>query len=212
MDITIQEVSWLIYQTLPKILNTAVFTLILFSILGLVAYLIVGWHSNKIKEPKLYTFTQKEWDQYVSRLSDYLTDELIKRYDLFPKGSKPQCLKDKLNGTWCNDTDSMRYYISERGGFQTLAVEDRVNFLEPMKIFILRHTNSNPIESNIFFAEGGMDECMILGYDQDEDTITLGGAGILERIEAKMNNPQSFQELEQLTEIPFSEDDFEIKE
>lgn len=81
-------------------------------------------------------------------------------------------LKARLFGTWTNSDDSMRYYITSRGGFYVLYVEDRYNLDKPGKTYVLRCTTSNPDDSNIFFADGD-GSVITLAYSPDQDRIFL---------------------------------------
>ena len=98
---------------------------------------------------------------------------------------KPQVNhKADLCGVWTNIDDSMRYYITPRGGFYVLYIEDRYQPEIPGKTFVLRCSTSNPDDSNIFFADG--DTLLTLAYSPEKDKIHLADSGEeLERYEVR---------------------------
>lgn len=110
-------------------------------------------------------FSPQEWDIFVKNASKYAAESLVEAYDISPKGDD---FKKKLCGTWCNPTDTRRYYISDRGGFFVLAIEERITALKHLTTYVLRNSLS-PVDKNIFYAEG--DTWLVFGYDPDEDII-----------------------------------------
>ena len=98
---------------------------------------------------------------------------------------KPQINhKANLCGVWTNNDDSMRYYITPRGGFYVLYIEDRYQPEIPGKTFVIRCSSSNPDDSDIFFADG--DTLLTLAYSHETDRIYLADSGEeLERYEVR---------------------------
>ena len=119
---------------------------------------------------------------------------------------KPQeDLKARLCGTWTNADDSMRYYITSRGGFYVLYVEDRYCIDKPGKTYVLRCTTSNPDDRNIFFADG--DECVItLAYSPEQDRIFFPDSN--EELERYMDYIRVPDDEEDLSSIKFNLDSF----
>ena len=110
-------------------------------------------------------FSPQEWDIFVKRVSKDAAESIVKTYDVLPKSDD---FKKKLCGTWCNPDDTRRYYISNRGGFFVLMIEERVTGLGYQTTYVLRNSIL-PADKNIFYAEG--DIWLAFGYSPDEDII-----------------------------------------
>lgn len=119
---------------------------------------------------------------------------------------KPQeDFKARLCGTWTNSDDSMRYYITSRGGFYVLYVEDRYALDQTGKTYVIRCTTSNPDDRHIFFADG--DECVItFAYSPEQDRIFLPDSN--EELERYMDYIREPDDDEKLSSIKFDLNSF----
>lgn len=114
-------------------------------------------------------------------------------------------LKASLCGTWTNADDSMRYYITSRGGFYLLYVEDRYALDQTGKTYVIRCTTSNPDDRHIFFADG--DECVItFAYSPEQDRIFLPDSN--EELERYMDYIREPDDDEKLSSIKFDLNSF----
>lgn len=110
-------------------------------------------------------FSPQEWDIFLKKVSYVAAESMVQNFDVSPKGDD---FKKKLCGTWCNPDDTRRYYISNRGRFFVLMIEERITPLRHQTTYILRNSIS-PGDKYVFYAEG--DIWMTFGYDPDEDII-----------------------------------------
>lgn len=117
-------------------------------------------------------------DERMKAIADML------RTEFEPKPQLQIDHKANLCGVWTNNDDSMRYYITSRGGFYVLYIEDRYQPEIPGKTFVIRCSTSNPDDSDIFFADG--DTLLTLAYSHETDRIYLADSGEeLERYEVR---------------------------
>lgn len=115
-------------------------------------------------------------DERMKAIADML------RAEFEPKPNPQIDHKANLCGVWTNIDDSMRYYITPRGGFYVLYIEDRYQPEIPGKTFVIRCSTSNPDDCDIFFADG--DTLLTLAYSHETDRIYLADSGEeLERYE-----------------------------
>lgn len=110
-------------------------------------------------------FSPQEWDTFLKKVSHVAAESVVQNFDVSPKGDD---FKKKLCGTWCNSDDTRRYYISNRGRFFVLMIEERTTPRRYQTTYILRNSIS-PGDKYVFYAEG--DIWMAFGYDPDEDII-----------------------------------------
>ena len=110
-------------------------------------------------------FSPQEWDAFLKQVSRVAAESVVQNFDVSPKGDD---FKKKLCGTWCNSDDTRRYYISNRGGFFVLMIEERVTPRRHQTTYILRNSFESA-DKHVFYADG--DICMTFGYDPDEDII-----------------------------------------
>lgn len=166
-------ISFSYYETLVFIHRHLV-EIISFLSLGVIVMAIIlivnFYHKRKAdisarKTQGYKIFSPQEWDIFVKRVSKNAAESIVKTYDVLPKSDD---FKKKLCGTWCNPDDTRRYYISNRGGFFVLMIEERVTGLEYQTTYVLRNSIL-PADKNIFYAEG--DIWLAFGYSPDEDII-----------------------------------------
>ena len=119
---------------------------------------------------------------------------------------KPQeDFKARLCGTWTNSDDSMRYYITSRGGFYVLYVEDRYYLDKPGKTYVLRCSTSHPSDRNIFFADGD-GSVITLAFSPEQDKIFLPDSN--EELERYMDYIRVPDDDEDLSSIKFDLNSF----
>lgn len=166
-------ISFSYYETLVFIHRHLV-EIISFLSLGVIVMAIIlivnSYHKRKasISARKMQgykIFSPQEWDIFVKKVSKDAAESIVKTYDVSPKNDD---FKKKLCGTWCNPDDTRRYYISNRGGFFVLMIEERVTGLRHQTTYVLRNSIL-PADKNIFYAES--DTCLTFGYSPDEDII-----------------------------------------
>lgn len=166
-------ISFSYYETLVFIHRHLV-EIISFLSLGVIVMAIIlivnSYHKRKasISARKMQgykIFSPQEWDISVKKVSKDAAESIVKTYDVSPKSDD---FKKKLCGTWCNPDDTRRYYISNRGGFFVLMIEERVTGLRHQTTYVLRNSIL-PADKNIFYAES--DTCLTFGYSPDEDII-----------------------------------------
>ncbi len=110
-------------------------------------------------------FSPQEWDTFLKNVSHVAAESVVQNFDVSPKGDD---FKKKLCGTWCNSDDTRRYYISNRGGFFVLMIEERITPKRHQTTYILR-SSTEPADKHVFYVDS--DICMTFGYDPDEDII-----------------------------------------
>lgn len=110
-------------------------------------------------------FSPQEWDTFLKNVSHVAAESVVQNFDVSPKGDD---FKKKLCGTWCNSDDTRRYYISNRGGFFVLMIEERITPKRHQTTYILR-SSTELADKHVFYVDS--DICMTFGYDPDEDII-----------------------------------------
>lgn len=134
---------------------------------------------KKLKEPYL-SFTKEEWAEYKSNVCKYISEDLGKKYDFYRKGFD---FRTKLCDTWCNEDDSIRYYISSHGGYFILFEENRKGKPFAYTTYMLRRASVHPDDKYLFFADGPNMQTFSLGYNAEEDQIYLSDKDmVLERV------------------------------
>lgn len=158
--------------------------------------------NKKSKEGKDdIVFSRSELEKFLINFGHKLIKNISKDFEIVPKDSN---IFKKLCGSWCNPDDTRRYYISDRGGYYVLAIEDRIRLSKPMECYILREPLSGN-GRNIFYAEN--DICKTFGYNPDEDRLfdsTIGEE--LERCEVRYpqritENGLSMSDIEEALEL-----------
>ncbi len=110
-------------------------------------------------------FSPQEWDTFLNRASKNAAERIVGAYNLSPKSDD---FKIRLCGTWCNPDDTRRYYISNRGGFFVMVIEERATTQKHQSTYILRNSIF-PTDKNLFYADG--DICITFGYEPEDDII-----------------------------------------
>lgn len=188
------------YVLLPYLLTALIAT----CIIALVIIAVRIMKDRKKTIPVSINVTSRFDESAVSSLEKNMAAiaEML-REKFLPKPQED--FKARLCGTWANADDSMRYYITSRGGFYVLYVEDRYNLDQPGKTYVLRCTTTNPDDHNIFFADG--DECVItLAYSPEQDRIFLPDSN--EELERYMDYIRVPDDEEDLSSIKFNLDSF----
>lgn len=181
------ELVELIKFVLPELIFIVVTTLAAIGIIIAIICMAANIRKSKKFKDVYISFTKDEWADYKSRYGKAFVEELLKSYDLYPKNNDP---RKKLCGTWCNDDDTIRYYITDNNGFFTFMMEHR-----PLKFhhaMILRTSAESTDQKTVFIADGSENETLTLGYNKGDDTLFIAGRNtILIRIEEYMKRKKS---------------------
>ena len=155
-------------------------------VIGIIALVIIVVCAIKDRK-KAFPLSVDVTSQFDNSVLISIDDRMKAIADMLREELKPKLRIDhkfQLCGVWTNIDDSMRYYITHRGGFYVLYIEDRYQPEVPGKTFVIRCSTSNPDDSNIFFADG--DTLLTLAYSHETDKIYLADSGEeLERYEIR---------------------------
>ncbi len=155
-----------IYQHLVEIISFLTVGIIVMAIILIVNARNKRKAITSARKLQVYKiFSPQEWDAFLKQVSHVAAESVVQNFDVSPKGDD---FKKKLCGTWCNSDDTRRYYISNRGGFFVLMIEERITPRRNQTTYILR-SSIEPTDKHVFYADG--DICMTFGYDPDEDII-----------------------------------------
>lgn len=180
MEISILRLAQLIMYTLPETLFILVMTLISISLIALLAYIIINWRKSK-KLSKCLVFTPQQWELFNKMLSSELVKNLTEKYVIIPKDLE---IRKRLCGTWCNPNDDIRYHISLHGEVYLMTAEARLPSPSVLNTYIIRRSNSCPMDPYIFYADGQDYNALVLGYDPEKDVIIIADKeGELVRLE-----------------------------
>ena len=155
-------------------------------VIGIIALVIIVVCAIKDRK-KVFPLSVDVTSQFDNSVLISIDDRMKAIADMLREEFKPKLRIDHkfhLCGVWTNIDDSIRYYITPRGGFYVLYIEDRYQPEVPGKTFVIRCSTSNPDDSNIFFADG--DTLLTLAYSPEKDKIYLADSGEeLERYEIR---------------------------
>ncbi len=167
------------YVLLPYLFAAAI-------VIGIIALVIIVVCAIK-DHKKVFPLSVDVTSQFDNSVLISIDDRMKAIADMLREKFKPELRIDhkfQLCGVWTKIDDSMRYYITHRGGFYVLYIEDRYQPEVPGKTFVIRCSTSNPDDSNIFFADG--DTLLTLAYSHETDKIYLADSGEeLERYEIR---------------------------
>lgn len=155
-------------------------------VIGIIALVIIVVCAIKDRK-KVFPLSVDVTSQFDNSVLISIDDRMkviadMLRAEFEPKPNPQIDHKANLCGVWTNIDDSMRYYITPRGGFYVLYIEDRYQPEIPGKTFVIRCSTSNPDDCDIFFADG--DTLLTLAYSHETDRIYLADSGEeLERYE-----------------------------
>lgn len=165
------ELVELIKFVLPELIFIVVASLAAISFVTAIFCMVVHIRkTKKIKETYLSFSTKEEWEDFKRRYGEAFVEELMKLYDLYPKDRDP---RKKLCGVWCNEDDSLRYYITDNNGFYTFMIEHRPAGVQ--ETMILRATSDLLDNKSVFIADGSELITLTIGYDKGEDTLFIAG-------------------------------------
>lgn len=158
------------YVLLPYLFTAAI-------VIGIIALVIIVACAIKDRK-KVFPLSVDVTSQFDNSVLISIDDRMKAIADMLRAEFKPKPQLDhkaQLCGIWTNIDDSMRYYITPRGGIYVLYIEDRYQLEAPGKTFVLRCSTANPDDSNIFFADG--DTLLTLAYSPETDKIYLADTG-----------------------------------
>lgn len=204
MEISILRLAQLIMYTLPETLFILVMTLISISLMALLAYIIINWRKSK-KLSKCLFFTPQQWELYNEMLSSELVKNLTEKYELIPKDLE---IRKRLCGTWCSPNDDVRYHISLHGEVYLMTAEARIPSPLVLNTYIIRRSNSYPMDPYILYADGQDYNTLVLGYNPEKDVIIIADKeGELVRLENYVAppNPPAVKKDVDVCDVVFAE-------